>query len=87
MAFIFSGLLHEVALSLSVNTGYGLPTLYFIIQFLLILVEEKIWKRKPGKTWVILWLILPLPLLFNKYNLGVFWQFVLELDYGLAPIF
>lgn len=87
MAFIFSGLLHEVALSLSVNIGYGLPTLYFMIQFLLIIIEEKIWKRKPGRIWVILSLLLPLPLLFNRHNLVVFWQFVMKSDYGSTILF
>lgn len=87
LSFLFSGLLHEVALSFSVNEGYGLPTLYFIIQFLLILAEEKIWRRKPGKFWVILSLIIPLPLLFNSYNLIVFWQFVLQQDYGSVILF
>lgn len=78
ISFLFSGALHEVALSFSVNRGYGLPTLYFIIQFLLIVMEEKIWKQKPGKFWVISSLIIPLPLLFNAYNLPVFWQLVLR---------
>lgn len=87
LSFLFSGLLHEVALSFSVDTGYGLPTLYFIIQFLLILAEERIWKRKPGKLWVILSLLLPLPMLFNRYNLIVFWEFVLEKDYGSTIFF
>jgi len=87
LSFIFSGVLHEVALSLSVDVGYGLPTLYFVIQFLLILAEEKIWKRKPGKIWVILSLLLPLPLLFNRHNLVVFWQVVLESDYGSTIFF
>jgi hypothetical protein len=87
LSFIFSGLLHEVALSIPVGRGYGLPTLYFIIQFLLIIAEEKVWKRKPGKLWVILSLVLPLPLLFNAYNLPVFWQLVLKQDYGSTIIF
>lgn len=39
-AFIFSGLLHELALSVPVNGGYGLPTLYFIIQGAVVLAEK-----------------------------------------------
>ncbi len=77
-SFIFSGLLHEVALSLPVKTGYGLPLLYFAIQLILILIEEKLFKRKPGKVWVILGLILPLPILFHPAIMkAVFWQFIL----------
>ena len=77
-SFIFSGLLHEVALSLPVKTGYGLPLLYFAIQLMLIIIEEKVIKRKPGKIWVILGLILPLPILFHPAIMkAVFWQFIL----------
>lgn len=78
-SFIFSGLLHEVALSLPVNTGYGFPLLYFAIQLMLIVIEEKAFKKKPGKAWVILGLILPLPILFHPAIMkGVFWQFILQ---------
>jgi len=78
-SFIFSGLLHEVALSLPFNTGYGFPLLYFAIQLMLIAIEEKIFERKPGKAWVILGLILPLPILFHPAIMkGVFWQFILQ---------
>jgi hypothetical protein len=77
-SFLFSGLLHEVALSLPVKTGYGLPLVYFAIQLILILIEEKIFKRRPGKVWVILGLILPLPILFHPAIMkAVFWQFIL----------
>ena len=41
-AFIFSGLLHEIALSVPVNSGYGLPTLYFIIQGSIVLLEKAV---------------------------------------------
>lgn len=77
-SFIFSGLLHEVALSLPVNRGYGFPLLYFAIQLLLIKAEEIFFKRKPGKVWVILGLTLPLPILFHPAIMKtVFWQFIL----------
>lgn len=77
-SFIFSGLLHEIALSLPVKTGYGFPLLYFAIQLMLVIIEEKVFKRKPGKVWVILGLILPLPILFHPAIMkAVFWQFIL----------
>lgn len=73
IAFIFSGLLHELALSVPVNSGYGLPTLYFIIQALVVLMEK--WFRTRGmhfldhkivaRIWVFFWLIVPMPLLFH----------------------
>lgn len=77
-SFLFSGLLHEVALSFPVNKGYGFPLLYFAVQLLLIVIEEKIFKGKPGKVWVMLGLILPLPILFHPAIMkAVFWQFIL----------
>lgn len=77
-SFIFSGLLHEVALSLPVKSGYGMPLLYFAIQLILVTLEDKVFKRKPGRVWVILGLILPLPILFHLAIMkAVFWQFIL----------
>jgi hypothetical protein len=73
LAFIFSGILHELALSLPVNHGYGLPTLYFIIQGGLVLLE-KVLKDKGGNflqnklvahAWVFFWVVVPAPLLFH----------------------
>ena len=40
ISFIFSGLLHEIAISLPVGKGFGLPMLYFIIQAIAILLEN-----------------------------------------------
>jgi hypothetical protein len=40
LAFMFSGLSHELALSVPANSGYGLPLLYFIIQGVLVLIEK-----------------------------------------------
>ncbi len=72
-AFIFSGILHEIALSLPVYSGYGLPTLYFVIQGLIVLFEKfLITKRvtflqnKPiARIWVFFWLVVPIPLLLH----------------------
>ena len=72
-AFIFSGLLHELALSVPVNSGFGLPLLYFIIQGIMVLVEKILLKYKAGflqnralaSLWVFSWLVLPIPLLFH----------------------
>jgi alginate O-acetyltransferase complex protein AlgI len=72
-AFIFSGILHELALSLPVNHGYGLPTLYFAIQGGLVLLEmvmkdcrATFQKNKLiAHVWVFFWVVVPAPLLFH----------------------
>lgn len=78
VSFLVSGLLHEIALSLPVQNGYGLPLAYFVIQLLLVVIEQQIIKTKPGILWVIAGLVLPLPILFHPFIMkAVFWQFVL----------
>jgi len=74
ISFIFSGFLHELALSLPVNSGYGSPTLYFLIQGILVLVEKLLANRGifilrnklVARLWVFFWLIVPMPLLFHE---------------------
>jgi alginate O-acetyltransferase complex protein AlgI len=75
LSFIFSGLLHESAISLPVEQGFGLPLLYFAIQAAAILLEN-IFKKKNlsflnnivlARLWVYTWVILPAPLLFHIY--------------------
>ncbi|RFS18273.1 MBOAT family protein [Emticicia sp. C21] len=70
-SYIFSGLLHELAISLPVRSGYGLPFLYFIIQAALILgVEKYVIKPDTGSFKRLLWLLLclfaPMPILFHQ---------------------
>lgn len=75
ISFVFSGLLHELALSVPVNAGYGLPTLYFVIHALVVMLERSIKKRYPNflanrfvaHTWVFFWLVVPAPLLFHQH--------------------
>lgn len=75
ISFIFSGLLHELALSVPVNTGYGLPMLYFIIQALVVLAEKGLLNRQNSflrhkvlaHVWVFFWLVIPMPLLFHTH--------------------
>lgn len=74
IAFIFSGLLHELALSVPVNSGYGLPLLYFIIQATVVIVEKELLNRSVKflqnkvltRMWVFFWLVVPMPLLFHE---------------------
>lgn len=85
LAFAFSGLLHELALSLPVKTGYGLPMLYFIIQGIMVLTEKVLTRRFPrflqnkisAHVWVFFWIVLPMPLLFHT-------AFIKEIVWPLA---
>jgi alginate O-acetyltransferase complex protein AlgI len=82
VAFLFSGLLHELAISVPVRAGYGLPMLYFVLHSGLVLIERRLEhdgrpiERLGGLSHVrtLGWLVLPLPLLFHPYFLqGVVW--------------
>lgn len=66
VSFMVSGMLHEVAISLSVMQYFGWPMLYFVIHGVLMAVEKK-WfgNRPPGTWWVLCGLVLPLPVLFH----------------------
>jgi hypothetical protein len=66
--FVVSGLLHEAAITLPVQTGYGGPFCYFLIQGILVLLErvkvEKTLKFSGARLF--LCVLLPLPLLFPE---------------------
>ena len=75
-SFLASGLLHELAISVPVNAGYGLPTAYFLLHGALVAFERKM-ARPPGHVWTIFWLAAPMPLLFHPPFLrGVIWPLV-----------
>jgi alginate O-acetyltransferase complex protein AlgI len=69
--FLASGLLHELALSVPARAGYGLPTLYFALQGLLVAVERRLsWPSGAGgvlvrRAWTLGLVLLPLPLVFH----------------------
>lgn len=72
-SFLLSGLLHEIAISLPVRAGYGLPMLYFTIHAVAMYAEERsnivqkiIAHRFLSRVWVMALLVLPLPLLFHQ---------------------
>jgi Membrane bound O-acyl transferase family len=82
VAFLFSGLLHELAISLPVLAGFGLPLLYFAIHGGLMVTERALERagrpiyRRPsvGRAWTTFWLVAPLPILFHRPFLrGVVW--------------
>lgn len=69
-AFILSGLLHELAISVPVGAGYGLPTLYFCLHAAAVSLESRLhvarWPVHWARLWTWAWLIVPLPLLFHR---------------------
>jgi hypothetical protein len=72
VAFLVSGLLHDLVISLPAHAGYGRPTLYFLIQFAGLLIERtrglrRLYARYPiaGRFYAIAFTLAPLPLLFH----------------------
>jgi alginate O-acetyltransferase complex protein AlgI len=71
-AFLFSGVLHELAISVPVRAGFGRPLAYFALHGALVALERAIgtsWlARHPGlaRVWTLAWLVLPLPVLFHQ---------------------
>lgn len=63
--FLFSGVIHELLLSVPVGAGYGLPTAYFMLHGLLVLAERR-WPIR-NRAWAIFWVLAPVPLLFHPW--------------------
>lgn len=61
--FLGSGLLHELAITLPVRAGYGLPTAFFVGHGLMVLLEEKS-GRSFGKFPALFAVAVPLGILF-----------------------
>jgi len=61
--FVVSGLLHELAITLPVQNGYGLPLLYFTGHGFLVLLENRL-GRSFGKILTLLAVGIPLGFLF-----------------------
>jgi hypothetical protein len=79
VAFGYSGLLHELAISVPVNAGYGLPTIYFVLQAIALYLETRIvFNSKTLKhLWVLAWLLIPMPILFHRPFLeGIVWPLI-----------
>jgi alginate O-acetyltransferase complex protein AlgI len=79
IGFIFSGLIHDLVISVPAGAGYGLPTLFFLIQGLAIFGERSKVGRKLGlgrgwRGWLFTTVVLlaPVRLLFHR-------AFVLEI--------
>ncbi|MGH9734711.1 MAG: MBOAT family protein [Candidatus Acidiferrales bacterium] len=72
--FLVSGLLHDLVISVPAKAGFGLPTAYFLIQGLGVIVERsQIGKRlvpasgTTGRIWTASVALVPLPLLFHPW--------------------
>jgi hypothetical protein len=70
--FLASGIVHDAAISLPARGGYGLPTIYFLLQYLGLMVEHRIlrgsgrWNRLASHALVAVFVVAPLPLLFHS---------------------
>jgi alginate O-acetyltransferase complex protein AlgI len=82
VAFLSSGLLHELAISVPVRAGYGLPFTYFLVHSALLLGERQLEARGHpiqrhgvlARLWTFGWLVLPVPLVFHPpFLAGVVW--------------
>jgi alginate O-acetyltransferase complex protein AlgI len=72
VVFLVSGLIHDVVISVPASGGYGLPTAYFLIQGMGLLLQRMKTARKfglatgiKGRLFTAIILIAPLPLLFH----------------------
>jgi alginate O-acetyltransferase complex protein AlgI len=84
-SFLGSGVLHELAISVPVRAGYGLPMSDFALHGILVMLEGH-WARsgrpadaRPwiGRAWTCAWVIVPLPILFHRpFLAGVVWPLI-----------
>ena len=81
--FALSGLLHELAISVPVRAGFGLPLCYFLMHGGLVLVERAASRAGYplhgwiGRVWVFVWVLVPLPILFHQpFLAGVIWPII-----------
>jgi alginate O-acetyltransferase complex protein AlgI len=72
IVFAFSGLVHEMLISVPAGGGYGGPLFYFLLQGSLVLAESchplralLRQNRLYGRLWTAVVVIVPLPLLFH----------------------
>jgi hypothetical protein len=73
MVFVFSALLHELVISLPAHGGYGLPSLYFLLQGAGVMAARSAWGRRIGidhgpRARAFAWLLVAgaAPLLFHE---------------------
>ncbi len=67
ISFLFSGLIHDLVVSVPAHGGLGLPTIYFLLQGLGIWVERKWIPEGAGRRiWAWLVVLAPVPLLIHR---------------------
>lgn len=73
IGFFFSGIVHDLAISVPAQAGYGLPTLYFLIQSIGIWFERSrfgkalsIEHSPRGRIFAALFIVVPAGLLFHR---------------------
>ncbi len=73
IVFVLSGLIHELVISFPSNGGYGLPTLYFIIQTIGLFIERSRFRKMlglenslRGRIFALTVVFAPISLLFHK---------------------
>jgi hypothetical protein len=71
--FLVSGLIHDVVISITAKSGYGLPTLYFLLQGICLQFERSRWGEKlgirkgmRGRLFCLLVTLGPVGLLFHR---------------------
>lgn len=91
--FLFSGVVHDLVISVPAGGGYGKPTLYFLIQWAAMGIQhtalgDRLGLRRGWRGWIVtmLVLVLPLNLLFHpEFALGVILPFVRALTQIFQP--
>ena len=73
LAFLVSGLIHDLVISVPARGGYGLPTLYFALQGLGVAIERSSFGKASGLRgglwgWLFMGIftLSPIPLLFHQ---------------------
>lgn len=64
--FVASGLLHELAITVPVQSGYGRPFIYFLLHGAMVLIEKDTWPVWLKRSITLLLVVVPLPLLFPE---------------------